>query len=93
MKPKTRINTFTGKHKDAGTQDHNLGESAVGTRLMGKKNCINFTWILRQTLKSCISRDLSRDGNMKWCKPGPNGGFFFHLSCNTLAIFEKNNNS
>lgn len=25
MKPQTRINTFTGKHKDTGTQDRNLG--------------------------------------------------------------------
>lgn len=31
MKPQTRINTFTGKHKDTGTQDPNLGVCSMNT--------------------------------------------------------------
>lgn len=63
------------KHKDTGSWDPNLGESAVRTRWVEKENGINFRWILRQTLKSCISRDLSWDGNMERCKAGAEGGF------------------
>lgn len=90
MKPETRRMHSRGKHKDAGSWDPNLGESAVRTRWVEKKNAINFTWILRQTLKK-----LHREGpELRWeqgaVQTRSGGRLLCCLLCIPLAISEKN---
>lgn len=69
MEPQTGMDTFTRKHKDAGTEDRNFGQFSVWTNMTGKdkQNQLNMGF-KANNWKTASPGSRAEVGNVKRCK-------------------------